>query len=73
MDYFISKYRVSISINSKVEHRAHLCLWACFLQGRNLQRFKAGSRTVKFFRFWIGLGSTAVLNFGSVPVKVQIN
>ena len=35
--------------------------------------FLLGSRTVCFFRFRFGLGSTAVSNFGSVPVKVQIN
>ena len=35
--------------------------------------FSLGSQTVKFLRFRIGLGSTAVSNFGSVPVKVQIN
>ena len=35
-----------------------------------LQVFYAESRTVYFLRFRFGLGSTAVSNFGSVPVKV---
>ena len=37
-----------------------------------MKSLKTGSRTVSFFRFRFGLGSTAVSNFGSVPVKVQI-
>ena len=35
--------------------------------------FQPGSRIVYFFRFRFGLGSTAVSNFDSVSVKVQIN
>ena len=35
--------------------------------------FSPGSRTVSFLRFRFGLGTTAVLNFGSIAVKVQIN
>ena len=34
--------------------------------------YTSGSRTVWFFRFKFGLGSTAVSNFDSVSVKVQI-
>ena len=35
--------------------------------------FSPGSRTIEFLRFRFSLGSTAVSNFCSVPVKVRIN